>query len=234
MLPRSRRSIREPARARGHDGVAADVRGRRSEAAGGAVYECAHGLGHGVLGAVGLDIGAALGHCDALDRPSLVSACHEGAFMEAISSASRSEKSHPSHPHGSSHVAHTGRITIDRGDVYSPCDRFTEAYGDACWLFQGFLILRDVDFDAGRALRICEAAPEDARIAAPRVSGTSLRACSSAAMHGWPTSAPRAMLGPRRRCASGAALALVLMDWSGARVNRYCGAVPSAWRTACS
>ena len=57
------------------------------------------------FGAVGLDIGAALGHCDALDRPNLVSACHEGAFMEAISSAVAERESHPSHAHGSSHVA---------------------------------------------------------------------------------------------------------------------------------
>ena len=199
----------------------------------GAVYECAHGLGHGVLGAVELDIGAALGHCDALDRPNLVSACHEGAFMEAISSAVAERESHPSHAHGSSHVPHTGRITIDRGDVYSPCDRFTEAYGDACWLFQGFLILRDVDFDAGRALRICEAAPRGRADRCAQSVGHQLAGLFQRSDAWLADQCAKGDAEPAVSCASGAALALVLMDWSGTRVNRYCGAVPSAWRTAC-
>jgi hypothetical protein len=199
----------------------------------GAVYECAHGLGHGVLGAVGLDIGAALGHCDALDRPNLVSACHEGAFMEAISSAVAERERHPSHTHGSSRVAHTGRITIDREDIYSPCDRYTRAHGDACWLFQGFLILRKVDFDAGKALRICEAAPAGRADRCAQSVGHQLAGLFQRSDAWLVEQCAEGEAEPAVKCASGAALALVLMDWSGARVNRYCGSVPSAWRTSC-
>jgi hypothetical protein len=199
----------------------------------GAAYECAHGLGHGVLGAVGLDIGAALGHCDALDRPNLVSACHEGAFMEAISSAVAERESHASHAHGSSPVAHAGRITIDRQDVYSPCDRYTKAYGDACWLFQGFLILRDVDFDAGKALRICEAAPAGRADRCAQSVGHQLAGLFQRSDAWLVEQCAKGDAEPAVKCASGAALALVLMDWSGARVNRYCGAVPGAWRNSC-
>jgi hypothetical protein len=199
----------------------------------GAVYECAHGLGHGVLGAVGLDIDTALGHCDALDRPNLVSACHEGAFMEAISSAVAERESHASHAHGSSHAAHPGRITIDREDVYSPCDRYTRAYGDACWLFQGFLILRHVDFDAGRALRICEAAPAGRAGRCAQSVGHQLAGLFQRSDAWLVEQCAKGDAEPAVKCASGAALALVLMDWSGERVNRYCGAVPGAWRIAC-
>jgi hypothetical protein len=198
----------------------------------GAVYECAHGLGHGVLGAVGLDIAATLGHCDALERPNLVSACHEGAFMEAISSAVAERESSPSHAHAS-HVAHTERITIDREDVYSPCDQYTRAYGDACWLFQGFLILRHVDFDAGRALRICEAAPSGRADRCAQSVGHQLAGLFQRSDAWLVEQCAKGDAEPAVKCASGAALALVLMDWSGERVNRYCIAVPDAWRTSC-
>jgi hypothetical protein len=199
----------------------------------GAVYECAHGLGHGVLGAVGLDIDAALGHCNALDRPNLVSACHEGAFMEAISSAVAEPANHPSHAHGSSHVADTGRIAIDREDVYSPCDRYTQAYADACWLFQGFLILRHVDFDAGKALRVCEAAPAGRADRCAQSVGHQLAGLFQRSDAWLVEQCAKGDAEPAVQCASGAALALVLMDWSGERANRYCSAVPGAWRASC-
>jgi hypothetical protein len=199
----------------------------------GAVYECAHGLGHGILGAVGLDIGAALGHCDDLDRPNLVSACHEGAFMEAISSAVAGRGNHASHAHGSAHVAHTGRLTIDREDVYSPCDRYSQAYGEACWLFQGFLVLRHVDFDAGKALRICEAAPAGRADRCAQSVGHQLAGLFQRSDAWLVEQCAKGDAESAVKCASGAALALVLMDWSGARANRYCDAVPGAWRSSC-
>jgi hypothetical protein len=199
----------------------------------GAVYECAHGLGHGVLSAVGLDIGATLSHCDSLDRPNLVTACHEGAFMEAISSAVADRESHGSHSHGAAHVSHTRRITIDREDPYSPCDRYADTYGDACWLFQGFLILRNVHFDAAKALRLCEAAPAGRANRCAESVGHQLAGLFQRSDAWLIEQCGKGDIEPAARCASGAALALVLMDWSGARVNRYCTSVPSAWRRSC-
>jgi hypothetical protein len=199
----------------------------------GAVYECAHGLGHGLLGAVGLDVETALGHCDALDRPILVSACREGAFMEAISSAVAEGESHGSHSPAFAHGSPTGRLPIDRHDVYSPCRRYTGAYGDACWLFQGFLILRSVDFDAGRALRLCEAAPDGRASRCAQSVGHQLAGLFERNDAWLNEQCGKGGADAAAGCASGAALALVLMDWSGERVNQYCASVPTAWRKSC-
>jgi hypothetical protein len=199
----------------------------------GALYECAHGLGHGLLGADGLDLDTTLAHCDALDRPNLVSACHEGTFMEAISSAVADGEGHGSHSHGSAHVPHTGRLTIDRDDVYSPCNRYSGAYGEACWLFQGFLILRNVDFEAGRALRVCQAAPAGHADRCAQSIGHQLAGLFQRNDAWVIEQCGKGDAEPAARCASGAALALVLMDWSGERANRYCASVPDSWRETC-
>ncbi|MBA3260260.1 MAG: hypothetical protein H0T68_12450, partial [Gemmatimonadales bacterium] len=61
------------------------------------VYECMHGLGHGVLGAVRLDVWPALHHCDALSRPRFAASCREGVFMEAINSAVSQPHAGPGH-----------------------------------------------------------------------------------------------------------------------------------------
>jgi hypothetical protein len=197
----------------------------------GAVYECAHGLGHGVLSAVDLDPDEALGYCDTLGRP-LASACHEGVFMEAITSALARPETHAGHSAGS-HAPHAKRLSVDRENPYSPCDRYADPYGHACWLFQGFLILRNVDFDASSALRLCAAAPggRTGRCAEgvghqlaglfQRNDAWLIQQCGK----GNPETAAQ--------CAAGAALALVQMDWSGGRVNRYCASVPSSWRETC-
>ena len=151
----------------------------------GAVYECAHGVGHGVLGAVGLHVPTALHHCDSLAEPVLAVSCHQGVFMEAITVAmdpgTGPQLAHGHEPHGA-----TLRAAIDPPDPYSPCDQYTDPYADSCWPFQAFVILRRVEFDAGRALRVCDAAPAERVIAAMRVSVSRSPASSSAAMPGWP------------------------------------------------
>jgi hypothetical protein len=196
----------------------------------GAAHECVHGLGHGVLGAVGMDIMTALRHCDELARLDWVIACREGAFMEAITEGLRTQ----SHAHGS-HGRHTGRgLRIEPADPYSPCDAFGDPQGESCWLFQGFVILRRVAFDAGRALHICDAAPP-ARVdrcyqsVGHQVAGLFQRSDAWIIEQCGKEDSKRAPA-----CASGAALALASMDWSGARVRRYCRSVPSAWSESCS
>jgi hypothetical protein len=129
----------------------------------GAVYECVHGLGHGVFGALRGDVGGGLRQCDSIARHSFVAACHEGVFMEAITAALRSPSDHRSHAHGIERHTEVHAFLIDSANPYSPCDRYPEPYADSCWLFQGFVILRAVGFDAERALGICDAAPEARR-----------------------------------------------------------------------
>jgi len=195
----------------------------------GPVHECVHGLGHGVFGAVG-DLGTTLQHCDAL-KPDLDAWCREGAFMEAMSPAMTD--SGPGRMHGMSQTMHHSQLRVDAADPYSPCDRFDGPDGSACWVFQGFLILRDRGFDTEKALRACDGAPAGRtrdcyESIGLQVAGLSQRddawiigQCAG----GRPDVAPA--------CAAGAARALVQMDWSGERAARFCRASPGGWKDAC-
>jgi hypothetical protein len=208
----------------------------------GQTYECMHGLGHGVVGALGLDYAAALRQCNALSRAWYRSSCGEGVFMEAINlEIARLEggKSPPSAGprHHGSHEPHlapaSSRLTIDSSDPYSPCDAITDPWAASCWLFQGFVLLRRTGFDAGAALRACDAAPA-ARVARcyesvghqltglfQRDDGWVVAQCAK----GRPSLAPN--------CAAGATLALNAVDWTGSRTARFCAAVPTGWRETC-
>jgi hypothetical protein len=198
----------------------------------GPVFECMHGLGHGILGAVGMDAMEALGYCDRLDSQRYVTSCHEGVFMEAVSSElvrNHGGKTHVhtlgAHADTHRHSTKAGRLTIDFTDPYSPCRNVAAPYDRSCWLFQGFLILRRVGFDAGKALALCEAAPA-----------------------GWPTRCAEGvghqMAGLFQRddewirsrceetstelgsaCIDGAIYALVSADWSGTRGVAFCSSL---------
>jgi hypothetical protein len=211
----------------------------------GPVYECVHGLGHGVLGAVGFDLGAALHYCDALGS-GFDAWCHSGVFMEAITSSLGEPSRDAAAAPGSSHagMAHAGmdraehaslahQLSLDPADPYSPCDRFEDPYGAACWRYQGFVILRDHAFDPAEALRTCDEAPRGRAGSCYESIGHQLTGLFQRGdawvieqcARGSPDLAPH--------CAAGAALALAQMDWSGASAARFCEASPPQWKSAC-
>lgn len=199
----------------------------------GPIYECVHGLGHGLLGALARDVDTALRHCDALDGASFNTSCHEGVFMEAIASTFRRAGGDAELEHDTAEHSHVGTITLEPADPYSPCDRYSDPYAQSCWLFQGFVILRRVNFDPGLALRLCDNA-SDRRVArcyesvGHQVAGLFQRGDD------WIIEQCRkGTAALASRCASGAALALASLDWSGWRVVEFCSAVPGAWRSAC-
>ena len=200
----------------------------------GPAFECIHGLGHGILGARRYDLETALRDCDALSAPRRAAACHSGAFMEAINAALGAAAMPDAHDHAAGHEQRAGRpLAINAGDPYSPCRAYGEPYASSCWLFQGFVILRANGFDAERALRVCDGAP-DGRAArcyesvGHQVTGLFQRG------DGWileQCAKGKALLAPH--CAAGAALALDAMDWSGARAARLCAAAREEWKDAC-
>jgi hypothetical protein len=197
----------------------------------GPIHECVHGLGHGVLGALGQDAEAALRHCDELTGRGFTRACHEGVFMEAINTGLN---------HGTADVGHeghggssSGRLTLDAADHFRPCSTVSEFYAPACWLFQGFVILKAHDFDARAALRMCDEAPGGYAGACYESIGHQLTGLFQRGDRwvieqcglGQPSLAPR--------CAGGAALALSGLDWSGERAVRFCSGVTSDWKDTC-
>jgi hypothetical protein len=109
----------------------------------------------------------------------------------------------------------------------------SDAHAASCWIFQGFLILRDTKFDPASALRLCDAAPPGRTSRCyqsighqltgllQRDDAWTLRQCGK----GRPDMAAE--------CAAGATLALNAIDWSGARSARFCSAARAEWKPAC-
>ena len=215
--------------------------GAGSEDQPGPIVECVHGLGHGVVGAVGFDIERALDHCDALLRVSFHAACHSGAFMEAINSTFRASAlgstahggSHPNGAHAGHRVSPARLLSVDRTNPYSPCDRFDDPYAATCWMYQGLLILRHHGFKPAEALRTCDGAPDGRAGRCYESIGHQLTGLFQRD-EPWiiaQCATGRADLAPH--CAAGAALALAAMDWSGGRAARFCAASPVGWKDAC-
>jgi hypothetical protein len=200
----------------------------------GPVYECAHGLGHGLLGAEALHIAPALRDCDAFTQPKLAESCHQGVFMEAITVAIDPEQDHSSHRHGDEHHGAARGLTIDSLDPYSPCDSYTDPYADSCWMFQGFVILRRVEFDAARALRVCDGAPPERMDRCYESVGHQIAGLFQRGDAWVAGQCARGRLDRAARCASGAALALAAMDWSGGRVRRFCASIRREWQAQCT
>jgi hypothetical protein len=197
-------------------------------------YECLHGLGHGVLGALDHDLEAALHRCDALSNSRYAGSCRSGVFMEAITAELGPPMLHGMHAHAAGHEQAAARtLAIDPSNPYSPCVAFHDPYAKACWLFQGFVILRANDFDAGRALHICDGAPDGRAARCYESVGhqvTGLFQHDNAWILGQCAKGDPAL---GARCAGGATLALNAMDWSGKRAIRLCAAAPEAWKHDC-
>jgi hypothetical protein len=206
----------------------------------GPIYECMHGLGHGILGAVGLDANLALRYCDQLDGKRYEVSCHEGVFMEAISSALNNHD----HMHGASltkgaqasmhgHAREAGHLTLDPVDPYSPCRTVDSSYAQSCWLFQGFVLLRRLGFDAKAALDACALAPDGWAGRCTEGVGHQLAGLFQRSDQWILQQCKRSRPELQASCVGGALYALVSLDWSGARAVGFCSAAGSPHATAC-
>jgi hypothetical protein len=199
----------------------------------GPVYECVHGLGHGLLGAARFDATLALGQCDRLSHPRFAASCHEGVFMEAIGAAFAEGRSGGHSDHGTHHRSLPGRLALVPDDPYSPCDAISDPYAESCWLFQGFVILRYAGFEAAAALRTCDAAPDGRAARCYESVGHQLTGLFQRDAAWIIEQCGKGRPEQASHCAAGATLALNGMDWSGNRAARFCGAVPKPWKERC-
>jgi hypothetical protein len=95
------------------------------------------------------------------------------------------------------------------------------------------VILRANDFDAGRALRVCDGAPDRRAARCYESVGHHLtglfqrgdRWILDQCARGQPELTPH--------CAAGATLALNAMDWSGSRAAGLCATAPEEWKETC-
>jgi len=199
----------------------------------GSLFECVHGVGHGVLGALAGDAGQALQACDALSLTSLQTSCYEGVFMEAFNEAVASGGQAAAHGHAVVHGGHGSHFAMNADDPYSPCRDYENVYGEACWLFQGFLILRRVHFDARRALETCDHAPREWVERCYESIGHQLTGLFQPDDRWVIARCQTGRPALQGKCGAGAVLARIAGDWTGERARSFCERVPISWQEDC-
>jgi hypothetical protein len=128
------------------------------------LFQCVHGMGHGLTMLYGHDLPRALADCDMLadgwDRES----CYGGAFMESVINATA-----PHHPatmlamQSHHHMSGTPFKALDPADPLYPCSIMAEKYLHACYQMQTSVMLNLNHGDIGDAAKSCERAPANVR-----------------------------------------------------------------------
>ncbi|HEX8580050.1 MAG TPA: hypothetical protein VF655_10715 [Allosphingosinicella sp.] len=160
------------------DALCADYRGTRADL----LFQCTHGLGHGLTILQHHDLPAGLAACDLLSREAEREMCYAGAFMESLVNAT-----HPGHSvvpavvaksgdggepdphaHHGAHSAGAASATpvfraLDPDDLHYPCSAVAEKFLIACYTIQTSAMLHHTRNDVGRAATECGRAPEKAR-----------------------------------------------------------------------
>jgi hypothetical protein len=161
------------------DALCSDHRGTRADL----LFQCTHGLGHGLAMFHRHDLPKALASCDLLARPDEREMCWAGAFMENIVNAT--------HPHGAApapsakakapagHAGHEGHgghgqhhppasaaaafKALDPADLHYPCSKMDGKYLIACYTIQTSAMLHHSRQNVARVAAECGKAPERAR-----------------------------------------------------------------------
>jgi hypothetical protein len=129
------------------------------------LFQCVHGMGHGLTMLYGHDLPRALTGCDLLtdgwDRES----CYGGAFMESVINATA-----PHHPatmlamQGHHHLSMGSTFkALDPKDPLYPCSIMADRYLHACYQMQTSVMLNLNHGDIGDAAKSCERAPAQVR-----------------------------------------------------------------------
>ena len=143
------------------------------------LFQCAHGLGHGLELIYAHDLPRALKGCDLVASPWERAGCNGGAFMENVVSATNPEQTAEHMTAGDG--AHDDMAGMDMGsmdhsvgatkrfkafdpaDPLYPCSALPERYGTECYGMQTSLILFEKQGDFATASSVCEASPANFR-----------------------------------------------------------------------
>ena len=188
------------------------------------LFQCVHGMGHGLAMFFDHNLPQALAMCDALadawDRES----CYGGSFMESDMNAIA-----PHHPASElaahSDHGHAAFKAIDPADPLYPCSKMEDRHLRACFEIQTAVILYLNHGDIGAAARTCNGAVVQMRDDCYRSLG---RDITSYALRDPEESARLCALGSAEyqpACYVGVAKALV--DWTASTDNAltFCGIV---------
>ena len=220
------------------DALCADYRGSGGDRW--LLFQCTHGLGHGLTMFQAHDLRRALSSCDLLSRPGEQESCYGGAFMENIVHVTQPHQmaamSDMPAEHGHHGVPKGGEQAwrpLDPNDLHYPCSILPRKYLNACYTNQSSAMLYFTRQDIGRTAAECRRAPESVRrtcfVSLGRDVSTigrnpveMARLCDAAGAEFQPV------------CNEGVAESIVNMNADPAAGIAYCRAVP-AWqsKTAC-
>ena len=183
------------------------------------LFQCVHGMGHGLTMYRGHDLPRALGDCDLLtdgwDRES----CYGGAFMESVINATT-----PHHPatmlaaHGH-HMAMATFKAMDAADPLYPCSIMADRYLHACYQMQTSVMLNLNHGDMADAARSCERAPAQVRPVCFQSLGRDITSYTARDPQKSADMCDKAREPYRPACYFGAAKALV--DWTATTESAF-------------
>jgi hypothetical protein len=233
------------------DALCADYRGTRRDL----LFQCAHGLGHGLAILHGHDLPAALAACDMLGRGEEREMCYAGAFMESLvhatdpdhvgahggkaavataGNAAATDHSGPGmHDHHGAAAAATAPAkppfrALDPDDLHYPCSALAEKYLVACYTIQTSAMLHLTRQDVARTAAECGRAPEKARTACFRSLGRDASTLSLGDNEKAVRMCGLAEAAFRPTCHRGVVEAIVNRNADPAQGIPYCKAVPEA------
>jgi hypothetical protein len=194
-----------------------------------AARECAHGLGHALMGIHGGRPEPSLRGCDRLAGDDDRQDCWEGVYMEDLIRAQGSA------------VVNVGDSSLARharGHAARPqgrCDAVAVRYRAACWSYQPVAFMNAAKGDEASVLRGCRQAPD----AAARWScwaGYGKQTAGALRGRVDPLPARCSADGPEpvSACIDGVVEYLVERQWTAENAAAFCAAVPSAIGPACS
>ena len=180
------------------------------------LFQCVHGMGHGLAMFYGHDLTEALGACDRLSDGWDRESCYGGAFMESDMNAIA-----PHHPASElaahSHHQHSSFKAIDPADPLYPCSVMAERHLRACFEIQTAVILYLNHGDIGAAALTCDRAVPAMRAVCYQSLG---RDITSYAVRSSSKSAKLCAKGsPEYRPACYVGVAKALVDWTATTDN---------------
>ena len=131
------------------------------------LFQCVHGIGHGLDMMYGGDLPRALGGCDLLGEPWDRVSCYGGAFMENIM-----EELAPHHPatqmvaghaHDHMNMGPSGFKRLNRAQPLYPCSIMAPKYLRPCYEIQTAAILHFNGGSVRKTGQVCDTAPDDMR-----------------------------------------------------------------------
>jgi len=131
------------------------------------LFQCVHGMGHGLDMMYGGDLPRALGTCDLLGEAWDRVSCYGGAFMENIMEVVAPH--HPatelamSHEHDHMNMGHSDFKRLDPAQPLYPCSIMARKYLLPCYQIQTSAILHFNHGSIARTAGACDTAPEDMR-----------------------------------------------------------------------